>query len=78
MALAPARRPKQQQIGAVVQPRIAGGQCHDLGLADHGNGLEVEGVEGLAGWQPGFGEMAFEAAAALLDGKAHPKLIKIL
>src|SRR5882762_2092141 len=23
-------------------------------------------VEGLAGWQPGFGEMAFEAAAAAL------------
>jgi hypothetical protein len=37
-----------------------------LGLADHGDGLEVEGVEGLAGWQPGFGEMAFEAAAAAL------------
>src|SRR2546430_12051955 len=27
---------------------------------------EVEGVEGLAGWQPGFGEMAFEAAAGAL------------
>ena len=49
MALAPARWPKQQQIGAVVQPRIAGGQCHDLGLADHRNGLEVEGFEGFAG-----------------------------
>ena len=31
-----------------------------------GHGLEVEGVEGLAGRQPGFGEMAFDAAAAAL------------
>jgi hypothetical protein len=37
-----------------------------LGLADHWDGLEVEGVEGLAGWQPGFGEMAFEAAPSAL------------
>jgi hypothetical protein len=34
-------------------------------LAYHRNGLEVEGVEGLAGRQPGLGKMAFEAAAAL-------------
>src|SRR5207302_343254 len=64
--LPPPGGPNNSKIGAVVQPRIAGGQCHDLGLADHGNGLEVEGVEGFAGWQPGFGEVAFEAAAAAL------------
>jgi len=32
-----------------------------LGLADHGDRFEVEGVEGLAGRQSGFGKMAFDA-----------------
>ena len=39
---------------------------HDLRLADHRDSLEVEGVEGLAGRQAGFGEMAFDAAATAL------------
>jgi hypothetical protein len=46
--------------------RHRGGQCRDLGLADHRDGLEVEGVEGFVGGQPGFGEMAFESASAAL------------
>src|SRR5439155_27111126 len=66
MALAPARWLKQQYIGAVLYPRIAGGKRHDLGLADHRDGLEVEAVEGLAGRQPGFGEVAFEPASTAL------------
>jgi hypothetical protein len=37
-----------------------------LGFADHRDGLEVEGVERLARRQPGFSEMAFEAAATAL------------
>ena len=37
-----------------------------MGFADYRDGLEVEGVEGLAGRQPGFGEMAFQAAATAL------------
>ncbi len=39
---------------------------HDLGLADHWHGLEVEGVERLAGRQSGFGKMALDAAASAL------------
>ena len=66
MTLAPAGRPEQDQIGALVQPGVAGGQRHDLSLADHRDGFEVEGVEGLAGRQPGFGEMAFDAPTAAL------------
>ena len=66
MALAAARWPKQQQIGAIVQPGVTRGKRHDLGFADHRDGLKVKGVEGLAGWQPGFGEVAFEPAAAAL------------
>ena len=66
MTLAGAGRPEQDQIGAPAQPGIAGGQRHDLGLADHRDGLEVEGIECLAGRQPGFGQMAFDAASAAL------------
>src|SRR5215210_6632993 len=66
VTLAGAGRPEQDQIGAPAQPGIAGGKRHDLGLANHRDGLEVEGVDGLAGWQLGFGKMAFDAAAAAL------------
>ena len=34
---------------------------HDPSLADHRDRFEVEGVDGLAGRQSGFGEMAFDA-----------------
>ena len=37
-----------------------------MGFADYRDGLEVEGVEGLARRQAGFCEMAFEAAATTL------------
>src|SRR5438874_6085593 len=64
--LPPPGGPNNSKIGAIVQPRVAGGERHDLGLADHRDDLEVESVEGLAGRQPGFGQMAFEAAAGAL------------
>src|SRR5207244_6253549 len=48
------------------QASPAASERHDLCLADHRDGLEVEAVEGLSGRQPGFGEMAFEAAAPAL------------
>ena len=66
MALSAAGRPEQQQIGAFVEPGVAGGDGHDLGLGDHRHGIEVEGVEGLAGRQAGFGEMPLDAAAITL------------
>ena len=37
-----------------------------MGLGDHRHGVEVEAVEGLAGEQPGLGEMALDAAAVAL------------
>jgi hypothetical protein len=51
---------------SVVHPGVTGGERHDLGLADHWDGLEVEAVEGLSGRQPSFGEVAFEPASAAL------------
>ena len=63
MALAAAGRAEEQDIGALLKPAIARGQRHDLRLADHWHGLEVEGVERLAGRQSRLGEMALDAAA---------------
>ena len=63
MALSAAGRAEEQQIGALVEPGVAGGERHDLRLGDHRHGVEVEGVERLAGRQAGFGEVALDAAA---------------
>ena len=54
------------QIGALFEPAVAGGERHQLRLADHRHGVEVEAVEGLTDWQPGFGEVALDATAAAL------------
>jgi hypothetical protein len=64
VALAGAGRAEQQQIGAVVDPAVAGGERHHLRLGDDRDSLEVEAVEGLADGQAGFGEMALDAPAA--------------
>ncbi len=61
MAFAGAGRAEQQEIGALPDPAVAGGERHHLGFADHGDGAEVEAVERLASGQARFGEMAFDA-----------------
>jgi hypothetical protein len=66
MALAAAGRAEEEQIGALLEPGVAGGNRHDLGPGDHRHGLELEGVEGLARQEVGFGEMALDAAAIAL------------
>ena len=62
MALAPAGRAKEQDIGTLIKPAVAGGERHDLRLADHGHGVEIEGVERLARWQSRAGEMPLDTA----------------
>jgi hypothetical protein len=54
------------QIGAFLQPAVAGGERPDLRLADHRHSVEVEGLERLADRQPGLAEMTLDAAAAAL------------
>jgi hypothetical protein len=66
MAFAGAGRAEQQEIGALFEPGVAGGERHHLRLADHRDGLEVEGGQRLADRQPRFGKMAFDAATAVL------------
>ena len=63
MRLAAAGRAEHQEIGALVEPAVAGGERHDLSLADHRHGVEVEAVEGLAGRQSGLVEMTLDAPA---------------
>ena len=63
MALSAAGRAEQEQVGALLEPAVAGGDRHHLGLGDHRHGLEREGVEGLARQEAGLGEMALDAAA---------------
>jgi hypothetical protein len=53
---------EHQQIGALFQPRVAGGESLHLRLRDHRHGVEVEGIEGLSGRQARLGEMSGEAA----------------
>src|SRR6266851_4542435 len=64
MALAAAGRPEEQDVGALLQPSIAGRQRHHLSFRDHWHGLEVERGERLAGGQTRLSEMPFDAAAA--------------
>src|SRR5262245_7769414 len=66
MRLASAGRPKEHDIGTLIEPAVAGGKRHDLRLADHGHGAEVEGVKRLARRQLGAGEMPLDAAAGSL------------
>lgn len=60
MALSAAGRPEQEQVGPGAELCVAGGDGHDLGLGDGGDGLEVEGVQGLARRQAGLGEMTLD------------------
>lgn len=57
---------KEQQIGAFLEPGIAGGERHDAGLAEHGHDSEVEVLQRLARRQAGFGEMALDTPAPAL------------
>src|SRR5216684_7646486 len=66
MALAGAGWAEQEQIGALFEPAVAGGERHHLRLADHRDDLEVEIRECLADRQTRFGEMALDAATAAL------------
>jgi hypothetical protein len=64
--LAGAAGAEDQQIAALLDPGVALGQRHHVGFADGGHGGEVEGGEGLAVRQTGFGHMAGDAPGAAL------------
>ena len=62
MALSPAGRAEHDDVCPLLQPGVASGQCHDLGLADHGHGVEIEAFQGLARGQAGLVEVACDPA----------------
>jgi hypothetical protein len=66
MRLAGAAGAEDQEIAALLDPGVALGQCHHVRLADGGDGSEVEGGEGLAVGQAGFGHMAGDAPGGAL------------
>ena len=51
---------KDEQIGAAVDPALAGRQRQDVGFTNTGGGVEVEVGQALARRQAGFGEMALD------------------
>jgi hypothetical protein len=75
MALSAARRAEDEEVVALLEPAVAGDQRHDPGPGEHRHGGEVEAVEGLAGRQAGFCQMALDAAALTLGefvlGEGH-------
>ena len=66
VTFARARRAKQEQMGCLTEPDIAGGECRHRGLAEHGHRGEVEVLECFGLRQAGFGEMPLDTAAAPL------------
>ena len=66
VALAATRIADEYQVGALVQPAVAGDQRVDMGLGHHGDEVELEVGQRLAGRQPGFREMALEAPPGAL------------
>jgi hypothetical protein len=59
-------RTEEDQIGSFFKPAVAGRERHHLGLADHGHGLEVERLQGLADRQPRVDEVPLDAAPVAL------------
>jgi hypothetical protein len=66
MRLAGTAGAEDQQIAALLDPGIALGQRHHMGPANGGHGGEVEGGEGLAVRQAGFGHMTRDAPGRAL------------
>jgi len=66
MCLARAARPEDEDVGAWLDPGVAGGQRRDVGFADRRRGGEIEGLERLAGRKAGLGHMTGDAPGGAL------------
>ena len=66
MGFPAAGRAEHDEVGALVEPGVAGTHRHDLGPGHHRHGIEIEAVEGLAGRQPGLGEVTLDPASVAL------------
>ena len=66
MTLPRALSPEQQEIGARLEPAVAGDERLHLGLGDHRHQLELEAVDGLAVGQVGVGQVPRDAPTAAI------------
>lgn len=66
MGLSGAALPDDQDVGAWLDPGVAGGERHDVGFADRGRDDEVEGLERLAGSKAGLRHMTGDAPGRAL------------
>ena len=66
VAFAGAGGSEEEEVGASGEPAVSGGEGHDLGLGEHGDGGELEVGEGFAGEQACVVEVAFDAASGAL------------
>jgi len=73
MRLVSTGRTKEHDIRALIEPAVASGKRHDLRLADHGYGVEVEGVERFSRRQLGASEMPLDAAAITVGDRVFGK-----
>ena len=71
MALSSAGRTEHEDVGSLGEPTIAGGNCHNLRLRDHGNSVKGEAVHGLSGRQVRLGEMPFNPTIGTLPTRAR-------
>jgi hypothetical protein len=63
MGFAAPRRTEQDEVGALLEPAIAGAQGHDLRLGYHRHGIEGEAVQGLARGQMSLCRVTLDPAA---------------
>ena len=75
MRFAATGRPEQQQVGAFLDPAVAGAQRRYLRFGDHRHRCEVEVIQGFPGQQLRFAEVALDAPPIafghLVLGKCH-------
>jgi hypothetical protein len=64
VALAGSGRAEKQQVGRLVEPGVAGGECHDACLVQHRHDREVEIIECFAEVQMCLGEIPHGPQAA--------------
>src|SRR3546814_1004209 len=62
---------EQQQVAAVLDPVVTGGEGQEVRFADAGGGVEIDGGEGLACGQAGLVAMALDAPGGWISHRSE-------
>ena len=62
-----------REVGAFVEPAVAGAEGHHVRLGERGHDGKVEAVEGLAARQPSFAEAAPGTVGDFMLGQGSQK-----